>query len=450
MGQEDNVKSSEPRKKAPLTASGFSTSDLIFFKPLMSSGKLFYLFVAILVSIFGLGVYAFLTQFQDGLIVTGLREPVFWGVYMANFIFFAGIAMAGTLISAVLQLAHAEWRKPITRLAESITVSALLMSALMPMIDIGRPDRFLNVFLYGRIQSPIIWDMLSLTSYLIGSTIFLYLPLIPDIAELRDRLTSVSPIRRWIYKTLSLGWVGSEMQWRRLKNAMRAMTLVIVPVAVSIHTVLAWTLAVQFRAGWHSAMFGAFFVGGAVFSGTAALIIAIGIFRKVYHLEHYLTLRHFKNLSYIVVTLGVIMIYLNINEYLTAVYVGEIDDLAWMGLLFNGSFSLPFYLYVFMGLIIPIFIIAIPRTRTIPGIMFASLLVVIGMWLERYVIISAPLANPIMPYPVGLYTPSWVEWAITAGAFAGFILTYTILAKLFPIMSRWELFEGSEKGHKEH
>ncbi len=449
MKTPDKSKDVPSRIKEAVTPTAVSSNaDSIFFDSLISSGKLYYLIVGTLATIVGIAIYAYYTQIQSGLIVTGLREPIFWGLYLSNFIFFIGISHAGTLISAILRLSHAEWRRPITRMAESITVMAIMVGALFPLIDLGRPDRLLNVFLLGRIQSPIVWDFISITTYLTGSTIYLYLPLIPDIAELRDKMTNASRFKRWIYKTLSLGWTGTPEQKRRLQRGISAMAIIIVPVAVSVHTVVSWAFSMHFRAGWHTAIFGPYFVGGAIYSGIAVIIVAMGIFRRAYHLEQYLTLNHFKNLGYLLLTLNIVMIYFTISEFLTKFYTGEVEDIQWLNLFLYGTFSTPFLTMVAITMIAPALIIAIPKTRTIKGIIFASTLVAIGMWLERYLIVVPTLAEPIMPYPEGIYTPTWVEWAITAGAFAGFMLLYTLFSKFFPVISRWEISEGAEENHE--
>lgn len=438
---DNNIQASSP-------TSNLSAADASFFSPLLHSSKLFYLFIGVLASIVSFAVYAFSTQFQEGLIVTGLREPIFWGLYMSNFVFFIGISHAGTLISAILRLAQAEWRRPIVRMAESITVMAIMVGALFPIIDMGRPDRVVNVIFLGRIQSPILWDFLSIATYLTGSLIYLYLPLIPDIAEARDKLTNASGFKKWLYKKLAIGWTGTKAQKKRLNKGIRVMAIIIVPVAVSVHTVVSWAFAMNLRVGWHTPLFGPYFVAGAIFSGIGAIIVVMFIFRKVYHLENYIKYVHFKNLGFMLLTLNIIMIYFVMNEFLVNFYGGEVLELYWLNLFFNGTFTVPYFTYVAISLIIPAIIISFPRTRTINGIVFASLLVVSGMWLERFLLVVPTLATPIMPYPEGVYIPSWVEWSITAGAFAFFIMAYSIFTRFFPIISRYEIEEGEEKNVK--
>src|SRR5574341_776471 len=164
----------------------------ILFEPLRSNSLGFYAFISMLLAVIGWAAYAYYLQVRDGLVVTGLRDYVFWGIYMTNFVFFIGISHAGTLISAILRVAGAEWRRPITRMAEAITVFALMIGGPMILIDMGRPDRILNILQYGRLQSPILWDVISITTYITGSLMYLYLPMIPDIAQCRDRLTDAS------------------------------------------------------------------------------------------------------------------------------------------------------------------------------------------------------------------------------------------------------------------
>src|SRR3989338_1122348 len=190
----------------------------------------FRLAVGCLLAVIAVAAYAWVHQLRDGLRVTGLHSPVFWGIYITNFVFFIGISHAGTLISAILRLCRAEWRRPITRMAEAITVLVLFIGAGNVIMDLGRPDRALNVILHPNFRSPLLWDVTSITTYLTASTLYLYLPLIPDLALLRDRL----PKRRWFYRILALGWTGAPQQQRRLEFAISIMAVVVIPIAVSV------------------------------------------------------------------------------------------------------------------------------------------------------------------------------------------------------------------------
>ncbi|MGZ8578782.1 MAG: NrfD/PsrC family molybdoenzyme membrane anchor subunit, partial [Actinomycetota bacterium] len=254
------------------------------------------LLVAALALVVAWGIFAWTWQVSHGLAVTGLNDRVSWGFYLTNFIFFAGISMAGTLISAILRLTHAEWRRPITRLAEMITVVALIVVASMVVADMGRPERLLNVVLHPHLRSPILWDVLSISTYLAGSVLYLYLALVPDLAILRDGGVG-GRVRSRLYSALSLSWHGVPEQRRLLVRAIGVMAVVIVPVAVSVHSVVSWIFGMTLRSGWNSTIFGPYFVVGAIFSGIAGIVVVMAIFRRVYHLEEYITEKHFRYLG---------------------------------------------------------------------------------------------------------------------------------------------------------
>lgn len=287
-------------------------------EPLFHAGPGFYVLALALLAIIGWGAYVYLRQVLQGLAVTGMQRPAYWGVYMVNFIFFIGISHAGTLISAILRVTRAEWRRPITRIAESITVFALLVGTLQILFDMGRPDRLLYVFRYGRLQSPLLWDAVSVTTYFLGSVTYLYLPLIPDMAILRDNLPPTAPAwRQWLYQVLALGWRGNRTQWMRLERVIAVMAVIIIPIAVSVHTIISWILATTVQPGWHSTIFGPYFVVGAIFSGIGALFIAMSIMRWAFHLEAYITEKQYKYLGYLLITMTAVWFYFTYAEHLT-------------------------------------------------------------------------------------------------------------------------------------
>jgi len=412
--------------------------------PLTNYGKAYYAFVGLLLGVVGFGTYAYSTQLQSGLVVTAMRDNVLWGLYITNFVFFIGISHVGALMSAILRLSGAEWRKPITRMAEAITACSLAVGALMPIVDLGRPDRILNIPLYGRIQSPILWDFISIGTYLAGSLVFLLLPLIPDIAMLRDRLSGVSSLRHRIYRTLSFGWRGTPYQQDRLEKAIGVMTILIIPIAISVHTVVSWIFAMTLRVGWNSSIFGPYFVAGALLSGVASVILAMAFFRHFYHLEDYLTPKHFRNLANLMLTMIIVYIYFVLNEFLTPAYKMETAEGQLLGALFTGEFSALFMAAQVGGLVVPAILLSLRRTRNILGYSIASMLVVVGIWIKRFVIIVPALARSQIAEFWATYQPSWVEWSITAAAFAGFILLYTVFSRVFPIVSVWETAGISE------
>lgn len=412
----------------------------------------FYLWLGFLMAVLLWGLYAYSQQLQKGLIVTGMRDQISWGLYITNFVFFIGISHAGTLISAILRVTDTDWRTPITRMAEGITVFALCIGAPMVMIDMGRPDRLLNIFRYGRIQSNIVWDVLGVSTYLTGCILYFYIPMIPDLALLADE-PRLPAWRRRLYRALSMKWTGTAQQKALLEKAISTMAIFIIPLAVSVHTVVSWIFAMTLRPGWNSSIFGPYFVVGAIYSGAAGVIFSMWVLRRVFHLEDYVEELHFFKLGLLLLAFSLIYLYFNVNEYFTAGYKLEGSERALIQRLFVGDYAFLFWvaqgLCVFIPAVLMIAVLGIKRYRCycIPGVVFSSFLVIIGAWLKRYIIVVPTLRSPFLPSGQRLpwewthYHPTWVEWSITAAALAGFMLIYTLMAKLFPIVSIWETRE---------
>jgi molybdopterin-containing oxidoreductase family membrane subunit len=416
-------------------------ADEALVRPIFRTGPGFYGLAAFFLVVVGLAVFAWLIQFREGLGVTGLNRPVFWGVYITNFVFFIGVSHAGTLISAILRICGAEWRRPVTRAAEVITVVVLMIGAANVIFDIGRPDRALNVLKHGNLKSPLLWDVISITIYLTASTFYLYLPLIPDCAILRDRATK----RQWLYRFLALGWTGTPRQVRRLNIAIGIMAVLVIPIAISVHTVVSYVFSMTVQPMWHSAIFGPYFVVGAIFSGIASIIILMAVLRKAYKLQDYLKPVHFSNLGTLLLVMTLLWFYFTFCEYLTTWYGGEPTHLSVFYSKVTGAFSEAFWGMLVCCFVIPFVILSNRWTRTIAGTVVASVFVNIGMWLERYTIVVPTLTHPRLPYEPGTYIPTWVEIALTAGCFATFALLYMAFSKLFPIVSIWEVREGREE-----
>jgi len=416
--------------------------DEALFKPVLHRGKKFYLLCASLGAFVVLGIVAYIYQYVTGLTVTGLGRQVFWGLYITDFVFFIGISHAGTLISAILRITKAEWRRPVTRCAELITVMVLFFGVASILIDLGRPDRMFNLVRHAQFGSPLLWDVTSVSIYLTCSATFLYVAMIPDIALLRDR--GVRP--KWLYELLSLGWRGTERQHKRLNIAVTFLSIAVIPIAVSVHTVVSYVFAQTIQPMWHSAIFGPYFVVGAIFSGIAALIIAMAIIRKAFHLEDYLKPIHFTNLGYLLLAMTVFWFYFTLGEYLTAFYGNEPTEMVIWWDKWKGDFAPLFWAMVVCCFVIPMCILPFNKFRTILGTCIASGAVVIGMWLERYVIIVPTLTHQRLAStePIS-YAPSWVEWSILVGCFSAFVLLYVLFAKFFQIISIWEMKEGREE-----
>ena len=419
--------------------------DALLFEPIRRTGKPFYLTLSILLAVILWAAWAYLHQYRHGLGVTGLARPIFWGVYITNFVFFIGISHAGTLISAILRLAKAEWRRSITRSAEVITVLVLFFGVGNILMDLGRPDRMFNIIQFAQFRSPLLWDVSSITVYLTASSIYLFLPLIPDIALLRD----YSGKRKLFYRIFALGWTGTESQHRLLEKGIAFMAILVIPVAVSVHTVVSFVFAMTIQPMWHSAIFGPYFVAGAIFSGIAGLIVAMNLIRKVYHLEDYLRPVHFNNLGILLLVMTLLWFYFTFTEYITVYYGGEPIHMTIFWSKFIGRFAPYFWGMFLFCFVIPLPLLSLRKTRTPLGTLIASISIIIGMWLERFVIVVPTLTNPRLPNETVIYSPTWVEWSVLAGCVSFFILLYMIFTKIFPIVSIWEVREGREKSMAE-
>ena len=417
----------------------------ILFAPIEHSGRGFYWAVACLSVLILWGAIAYAVQFTQGLGVTGLHQPVSWGFYVTNFVFFIGISHAGTLISAILRLSRAEWRRPITRMAEVITCMVIFVGAGQILVDLGRPDRMMNVLRHGRYQSPLLWDATSISAYLTASLTYLYLPMIPDIAILRDRLGK----RKLLYSVLALGWTGSEYQQRVLNRAIAIMAVLVIPIAISVHSVVSFVFSMTLQPAWHSTIFGPYFVVGAIFSGIAGLIVTMIIFRKAYGLQYYLKPIHFRYLGQLLLIMALLWFYFTFAEYLTGYYGAEPEELKVFWSKFSGPFWPFFWSMVLCNFVIPLLCLTSLRQHTVGKVLIASLSIIIGMWLERFIIVVPTLSFPRLPFPEGVYAPTWVEWGETGGSLGLFALFYLLFTKFFPIISIWEIREGRENSVRE-
>ncbi|HLH03467.1 MAG TPA: NrfD/PsrC family molybdoenzyme membrane anchor subunit [Bryobacteraceae bacterium] len=412
------------------------------WRPLLHTSARYRMVVALLAAVTLWGLFAWGYQLKTGIGVAGIRRPVFWAIYLVNFVFWIGISHAGTLISAILRLTDAGWRKPVTRAAEAITVFALMIGGMFPIIHLGRAWLFYWLFpypterlLWPNFRSPLLWDVTAISTYLTGSTIYLFLPLIPDVAALARHTTGW---RRRVYRALSVGWTGSDREWHALEFAMKLMAGIILAVAVSVHTVVAWDFSMSIAPMWHSSIFGPYFVAGAIFSGIAALLIAMAVIRRTLHLEAYLTEHHFNNLSKLLLLMSLLWFYFTVAENLTAWYGNEPKEMAVFGARVRGPFAPYFWAMVICNFVVPFVLLGIRRLRTIRTATIASVCVLIGMWLERYLIIVPTLSYGRLAATWGKYAPTWVEISISAATFTTMALLYLIFAKLFPIIAIWE------------
>jgi molybdopterin-containing oxidoreductase family membrane subunit len=403
--------------------------------------------LAIFFLLFAAGIYGLIIQISEGHIVTGMRDNVVWGIYIANFIFFIGISYAGALISGILHLLRVKWRTPIIRIAEIITVISTLIGPTYILLCMGRLDRLHHLAIFGRIQSPIIWDVLAITTYLIGSIIFLYLASIRDLAALRD-YPFKSKWRKKLYRFLAVDFNNNAKQNRYLNRSLNIMSAIIIPLAVIVHSVLAWIFGMTLRPGWHSTIFAPYFVVAAVFSGTGVLIIAMWVFRKYYHLESYITKIHFNYLGIILMVLGALYGYFTFSEYLTSWYGSETWEMAVLYKLFDpDEYWWWFFFAAIIGVLVPIIVILIPRFRTINNITAVSVIAVLALWVKRYLIIIPTLETPLLPNqdmrPEYIhYQPTTVEWLLTFAGVGMFFMLFYIFSKILPIVPAVRVKEG--------
>src|SRR5229473_2483842 len=381
-------------------------------------------------------------QIAKGLGVAGYDRPVFWAFYEVDFVFWIGISHAGTLISAILRLTHAGWRKPVTRAAEAITVFALMIGAILPLIHLGRVWFFYWLIpypntrlLWPNFRSPLLWDLTAIFTYLAASSLYLYLPLIPDLAQLATRSHG---LQRRVYRLLALRWTGSDRQWHSLERAMKLMAAIVLAIAVSVHTVVAWDFAMAIVPMWHSTIFGPYFVVGALFSGIAALVLVIAALRHFLHLEKYLRPLHFDNLGKLLLLMSLLWLYFTIAEHLTIWYGKQPAEYAVFESCIYGQFAPYFWTMVILNFVVPFVLLSIRRLRSIRTVTICGVTVLIGMWLERYLIIVNTLSRTRLASVWGHYAPTWVEITITVAFFAAMILLYLIFVKLFPAIAVWE------------
>ena len=426
----------------PTSVSEKITADLLPQK----FGKAGVIWTIILILLCVNGAVGYYQQLTNGLVVTGMRDYASWGIYISNFVFFVAISLVGSLITAIFRLTNVGWRTPLTRIAEIIAVSAILFASIIIIVDMGRPERFYHLFLFARMQSPIMWDVIVITTYLTLSILFLYFPLLADLPILIKNSKEGSGIQK-CYKFLGSFWKGTRVQFKMSEKAVRIISIMIVPVALAIHTVTAWLFATTYRPGWDSTNFGAYFVSGAFLVGSGSVLVAMFVFRRAYKLEAYITEKHFDYMSKIVVMLALLYLYFNVNEYLVPAFKMKTAEEHHLRSLFTGEFSVLFWSAILVGMIIPVVVLLFPKGRK-PTTAFIMGLFVVA-WFKRFLIVTPTMLSPFLPmYDVPEnykhYWPTFAEWSVTIGSLAGALLIITLFARFFPIIPIHETIEEKE------
>ncbi|MGD2063744.1 MAG: polysulfide reductase NrfD [Nitrospirota bacterium] len=425
---------------------GYGHINQVVLKTLTPPGRRYWLGVACLATVVGAGLTAWMYQVQVGLGVTGLRQPVMWSFYITNFVFWVGIAHSGTLISAILFLFRTRWRTAVYRAAETMTVFAVMTAGLFPLIHLGRSWFFYWLFPYPNerglqpdFRSPLVWDAFAVGTYFIVSWTFLLMGLVPDVAAARDQATGW---RRKIYGVLSLGWRGTDEQWRHFSMAYLLLAGLATPLVISVHSVVSWDFAMSQVPGWHSTIFAPYFVAGAIFSGCAMVLTLVIPMRRMLGLEAAITPWHFDNLSKVILGMSLVVSYAYISEAFTAWYSANPLEQVTFNERYWGPYGWLFWLMVGCNCVIPLLLFSPRIRRNLPALFVISIFINVGMWVERFVIIAGSLATSTMPSQWGFYKPSVIELTITAAGFAWFLLWFVLFARFLPIVSMTEVKEG--------
>ncbi len=411
--------------------------------------------VVVLGIIVVIGYFLIGIMVNKGLGVTGLSRPVYWGLFITTFVFWVGISHAGIMISAILRLSQAEWRRPVTRAAELLTVFSLLTALLFPLMHAGRPWRIIYYILpydFARgimpnVRSPLIWDPVAISTYLTGSTLFLYIALLPDLGNLRDRTTGW---QRAFYTILALGWRGNPRQWKLQTVGGILLSALMLPIFVSVHSIVSWDFAVTPAVeGWHSTIFAPYFVIGAVHSGVSAVVTMMALMRWLWKWEDFIRPEHFDALARLLIVVATGWLAFTFLELVFAVYGLDAPELVLRDMqIFQWPWNLLFITFVFTGYIIPVGMWLQKSVRNNIALMFwSSLFVNIGMWLERFLIIVPGLARrtPFV-YTWESYRPSGLEWFILFWSLAWVTFLMLLFSRFFPLVPLFEQKESQTFG----
>jgi len=384
-------------------------------------------------------------QLYYGLGAAGVNHPQVWGTYLASFIFWIGLSHSGTLLSCVLHLTNSSWRKAMYRSAEAMTLFSLMVAATFVMVHLGRPW-FIHwalpypnqMEMWPNFRSPLLFDVMAIGTYLTGSSIFIYMGSIPDFAAVRDRTTGW---RNHMYTLLSLGWRGTDTEWHRLRWAYTFLAVLIIPLAVSVHSIVSWDFALSIVPALHQTIFAPYFVVGAIYSGTAGIVTVMFVLRKYMDFGRYITELHFDNLGKLLLVLSLIWTYINGVELFTGWYSGASTEHEALQYKLFGYYAPLYWEMILFCAIAPLLCIFQRfRTSFVP-MLILSIAVNIGMYTERFLIVGTSLSRQYLPDAWGVYVPSLVELSIILGSFALFTTLFLVFVKIFPSVSMYEVKE---------
>ncbi len=392
-----------------------------------------------------IGGYCWYYQVIWGMGYAGITHPTFWGVYIVDFVFWVGIGHAGTLISAILYLVRSRWRTGVYRAAEAMTVFAVMTAGLFPVLHLGRCWQMYYFFpypnqrqLWMNFKSPLMWDVFAISTYLTVSSVFFVIGLIPDIAIARDHATGLV---KQVYGLLALGWRGTGRQWRHFAAAYGFFAAFAAPLVLSVHSVVSWDFATANTAGWHSTIFPPYFVAGAIYSGCGMVLTLLIPMTYLFKWHDYVNNWHFESLAKMCMLTSAILTYAYSVEYFIAWYSQNPYEQAIFYWRATGEYAWAFWLMVFCNCIAPL-PFYFKKVRTSPVWLFAiSILINIGMWMERFNIVVSSPAHDFDPATWGMYSPTWVEWGITLGSFGWFSFWFPLFCKTLPAIAITEIKE---------
>ena len=421
--------------------------NLAIIDALRSTSKTYWLVVAGLAVAIAWGAFCWAYQICRGMGVIGVTHPIGWGTYITNFVFWIGIGHAGTLISAILYLFRVRWRTAIYRSAEAMTVFAVMTAGLFPLIHLGRVWVFWFILpypnqrhLWPNFQSPLVWDVVAVTTYLVISVIFWYAGMIPDLAAVRD---STEGRRHRIYRLLALGWTGEHDQWRHYLRGYMCLAALATPLVISVHSVVSWDFALSLLPGWHTTIFAPYFVAGAIHSGLAMVILLLIPMRRLLKLEHIIRIAHLEQAALLMILTGSILLYAYVVEVFIAWYSADVFERQFSVWRMTGALSWAYWTMVLCNGIAPFgFFFKALRTRIVPLFLIAFL-VTAGMWLERFVIIIGSTAHDFMPTNWAVYRPTWVEISVGIASLCWFLFWFLLFAKHLPTVSIVESKEAA-------
>ena len=401
--------------------------------------------VAVCLAMVACAAFAEYIQYTQGIGVTNLNNPHMWGMYISTFVFWIGMSHSGTLLSAILHIIHADWRKPIYRFAEAMTTFSLMTAGLFPIIHLGRVWNMYWVLPYvsarghwPNFRSPLVWDAFAISTYLSASMLFLFIGMIPDLAICRD---NAKGWRKKLYTVLSLGWEGNDRQWRHFRKTYLLMACFLIPLAVSVHSIVSADFAMSIMPGWHVTSFPPYFVAGALYSGCAAIITLFVMLRYFFRFEEYMTLPIMEKTCKLTFAIAMVWTYLNLVEFASVWYGHDIYNKEVLIGKATGPYAWIFWTMIFCGSVVPFALAFQKLRRHMPTMFVVSLFLNLSMFFERWMIVAPTLSIPHEPHQMDIMFASIVQWGIVFGSFGWFGLLFLVFVKVFPSVSMYEVKE---------